>query len=75
MPRKKYIQARVYSRLYKMLEEIQMIMGGTFTEALEHVLERYLNELYPDDIVKLRKLSAARWAMFKQEEKRKKKQT
>ena len=57
-----------------MLVEIQMIMGGNFTEALEYVLQRYLNELYPDDIVKLRKLSAARWELFKQEEKRKNKE-
>lgn len=56
-----------------MLDEIQMIMGGNFTEALEYVLQRYLNELYPEDIAKLRKLSVARWEMFKQEEKRKKK--
>lgn len=75
MTRKKWVQARIFPRFYTMIEEIQMIMGGTFTEALEYLLQRYLNELYAEDLVKLRQLSVARWEMFKQESKRKGKQT
>jgi len=73
MTRKEWIQARVSPRLYIMIDEIHKTLGGSFTEALEYVLRRYHDELYLEDITKLRKLlSATRWEMFRQEAKREK---